>query len=74
MTDKAHPDPETWWYHRRLQAYIALAGLFLLGIGLFFIPEPAVPLAQSLAWVFVSIVIIYSGGASLVDAVSKLRK
>lgn len=74
MTD--HPEPSQWWFHRRWQAY---ASLFLIAIivgCLLLVEVPAnnIPAIQSALWILAGIVIIYSGGASAVDAIAKLRK
>lgn len=71
-----HPDPATWWAHRRYQAYIALAGVVSLGgvavAGV--VPEGSGPIVQSAIWALTAIVAVYSGGATVVDAMSKVRR
>lgn len=71
-----HPDPEKWWRHRRRQAYISLAGIIAIGVAVVVvdIPEGSAPVVQSIIWALAAIVAVYSGGASVVDALSKVRK
>ena len=71
-----HPDPDRWWRHRRWMAWLAMAGIVALGAAaaLGLTPEHSAPLAQSVAWVLAGVVAVYSGGASAVDAVAKLRR
>lgn len=76
MTDQEHPDPGQWWFHRRWQAY---ASLFLIAVIVaclltLTIPESNIPAIQTALWILAGIVVIYSGGASAVDAIGKLRK
>ena len=35
MADSQHPNPNQWWYHRRVMAYASLGGLFSILIALF---------------------------------------
>ncbi|RKR79605.1 hypothetical protein C7436_1056 [Marinobacter nauticus] len=64
MVAADHPNPNQWWYHRRLMAYFSLACLAALLLGMFGnrIPEPMLPLAQTLAWVFSVNLLYYYGG------------
>jgi hypothetical protein len=64
MADSQHPNPNQWWYHRRLMAYASLAGLFSILFALFAggIRADMVPLAQTLAWVFSANLLYYYGG------------
>jgi len=75
MSDTDNPDPERWWRHRRWQSYVALAGVIGVGgsslAGL--VPDGAAPVAQSVTWALVSVVILYHGGAAAVDAAAKMR-
>lgn len=76
MSDEpANPSPVRWWRHRRWQSYLALAGLLGMGAAALGgqIPEHAVPVMQTLAWALTTIVLVYSGGASAVDAMGKAR-
>ena len=59
-----HPNPNQWWYHRRLMAYFSLACLTALLIGMFGgrVPEAMLPLAEALAWVFSVNLLYYYGG------------
>lgn len=60
----SHPNPNVWWYHRRVMAYASLLGLYvILGqILLGTIKPEVVPLAQTLAWVFSANLLYYYGG------------
>ena len=70
-----HPNPEKWWRHRRWQAWASLAGIFGLALAavLGWVPEHNVPLAQTGMWVLAGIVAVYSGGASVVDAMARVK-
>lgn len=63
MSD-SHPNPNQWWYHRRLMAYFSLACLAALMLTMFGgrIAEEMLPLAQTLAWVFSANLLYYYGG------------
>ena len=75
MLDADHPDPSRWWRNRRWQAWASLAGIFGLALAAImgWVPEHTLPLAQSIVWVLAGIVAVYSGGASVVDAMTKMR-
>lgn len=79
MTDEPaqpqNPNPETWWYHRRIHAHWAMAMLtcLVLALALDAVSEPLVPLARTLAWVCAAIVALYHGGAAVVDGLAKMR-
>jgi len=64
MADNQHPNPNQWWYHRRMMAYASLGCLFVILIALFAadIKADMVPLAQTLAWVFSANLLYYYGG------------
>lgn len=70
-----HPDPGRWWRNRRWQAWASLVGIFGFGLAavLGWVPEHTMPLAQSIVWVLAGIVAVYSGGATVVDAMTKMR-
>lgn len=63
MSD-SHPNPNQWWFHRRMMAYASLLGLYvilaqtLLGT----LSSELVPLAQTLCWVFSVNLLYYYGG------------
>jgi len=65
-----HPNPNQWWFHRRVMAYASLGGLFSILIALFTdsVATDTVPLAQTLAWVFSANLLYYYGG-NAVEAV-----
>lgn len=69
MSD-SHPNPNQWWYHRRLMAYFSLACLAALLLGMFGgrVSETMMPLAQTMAWVFSANLLYYYGG-NAVEAV-----
>lgn len=69
MSD-SHPNPNQWWYHRRLMAYFSLACLAALLLGMFggCVSEALMPLAQTMAWVFSANLLYYYGG-NAVEAV-----
>ena len=63
MSDN-HPNPNQWWFHRRLMAYFSMACLAALLLAMFggrFDPQ-MLPLAQTLAWVFSANLLYYYGG------------
>ena len=59
-----HPDPNQWWFHRRVMAYISLACLLGILIALLTnnVVTDVLPLAQTLAWVFSANLLYYYGG------------
>ena len=63
MTD-SHPNPNRWWFHRRVMAYISLACLLGILIALLTnnVATDVLPLAQTLAWVFSANLLYYYGG------------
>jgi len=69
VTD-SHPNPNQWWFHRRMMAYASLLGLYvILGqIIIGSISADIVPLAQTLAWVFSANLLYYYCG-NAVEAV-----
>lgn len=62
MTD-SHPNPNRWWFHRRVMAYISMGALIALLIGMFGgrIDPALLPIAQTLAWVFSANLLYYYG-------------
>ena len=69
MTD-SHPNPNQWWFHRRMMAYASLLGLYVILAQILIqsISPEIVPLAQTLAWVFSANLLYYYGG-NAVEAV-----
>ncbi len=69
---ESHPNPNQWWYHRRLMAYFSMACLGALLLGMFGgrINAEMLPMAQTLAWVFSVNLLYYYGG----NAVTEWRK
>ena len=63
MSDN-HPNPNQWWFHRRVMAYISLACLLGILIALLTnnVATDVLPLAQTLAWVFSANLLYYYGG------------
>lgn len=76
MAENEHPHPGKWWFHRRTQAYVSLLAIISIVVCLLTVEIPVgnMPAIQTAFWVLAGIVIIYSGGASAVEAISKLRK
>ena len=68
MTD-SHPNPNQWWYHRRIMAYTSLLFLFFLLVGMFGggIKDSMLPMAETLAWVFSANLLYYYGGNAVVE-------
>lgn len=56
-----HPNPSKLWFHRRSIAYLSMAGLFIMQLLLITnaIEAHAVPVAQTLSWVFGFNIIAY---------------
>lgn len=71
-----HPNPAQWWTHRRAMAYAALGGILVLLGGTLAgrVTAELVPLAQTLAWVLVTIIGLYFGGNAVVEGLSKVRR
>lgn len=71
-----HPDKNKWWAHRRRHSYLSIAGLFaMLVSGVFAPPDQlsaAMPLFQTLSWVFGAVILTYVGSATL-EEIAKLR-
>ena len=65
-----HPNPNQWWFHRRMMAYASLIGLYIILAQILIgsIGADIVPLAQTLAWVFSANLLYYYGG-NAVEAV-----
>ena len=70
------PDTGKWWRHRRRHSYLSLLGLFAMLVSGVFAPADqlvaAMPLLQTLAWVFGAVILTYVGAATLED-IAKLR-
>jgi len=68
----SHPDPNQWWFHRRVMAYISLTCLLGILIALLTnnVATDVLPLAQTLAWVFSANLLYYYGG----NAAEAVRK
>lgn len=62
--DTEHPNPNQWWFHRRLMAYMSIIGLYWVAgaMVLGWIDQPMVPLAQTLCYVFSANLLYYYGG------------
>lgn len=62
--DNNHPNPNQWWFHRRVMAYASLFCLLCIVVGVFTdsVATDVVPLAQTLAWVFSANLLYYYGG------------
>lgn len=60
-TPEQHPNPKTLWIHRRSIAYLSVAGLFINQVLMFVgaIDTAAVPLAQTLSWVYCFNIVCY---------------
>ncbi|MDX1816099.1 MAG: hypothetical protein R3180_00160 [Marinobacter sp.] len=67
MTDDSNPNPNRWWFHRRMMAYIALSALVVTMAAILFgsvNPELSEPI-QGIAWVFGFVVLGYYGNNAL---------
>ncbi len=76
-----HPDPEVWWKNRRRQGWYGVVGAalhvpaFLFGLA-WLGPETmesAQAMFQTSFWGHIALVVVYNGGATLVDAFAKYR-
>ena len=75
------PDPERWWRHRRRMGWVGVAGLVLIPAGSIaaahWLAADTVEAVQSVVissvWACLGLAITYAGGASLVDAMARLR-
>lgn len=69
----SHPDPQTWWKHRRRLAYASMAGLFaLIGAAWLMPPEQmvaATAILTAVAWMFGLVLGGYIGTAVAEDIV-----
>lgn len=71
-----HPDPERHWKNRRRMAWVSLVGVFAMGAlaAMGIAPAESAPILQTVTWALISVVAVYSGGASVVDSVARMRK
>lgn len=71
------PDTSKWWTNRRRHSYLAMFGLYGLGItAVLATPEQMMassPLLIALAWIFGLIILTYVGAATVEDIV-KLKE
>jgi len=69
-----HPNPEKLWRHRRWMAWASLLSVIFIGIANIsgFAPQDSSVL-QAVIWSLISVVAVYNGGATLVDALAKIR-
>jgi hypothetical protein len=71
------PDTTKWWTNRRRHSYLAMFGLFALGMSsVIASPEQlsaAAPLMIALAWIFGAIILTYVGAATIEDVI-KLKE
>lgn len=74
MVDK-HPDPNQWWFHRRLMAYVSLFCIVVSLIAAITgrVPETHADLVEGLCWVFGFVVIGYYGNNAF-EAFARARK
>jgi len=76
-----HPDPERWWRHRRWMGWYGVAGAtgsVIVGVVVTVLvdaktAEALRPLFSLSVWSHLTLTLLYQGGASLVDAVARLR-
>lgn len=75
-TKLSPPDTRAWWKNRRIQAYIAIAGLYTILYAVTRMSTEhltaAMPILEVLTYVFAGVLYMYSGGATMEDIV-KLR-
>ena len=73
----APPDTRSWWTNRRRHSYLAMFGLFALGMSsVVASPEQliaAAPLMIALAWIFGAIILTYVTAATIED-ITKLKE
>ena len=76
MTEFAHPDPTTWWKHRRRLAYASFVSLIGLAVVAWLMPSEQLAAAESLlislAWVWGLVIGAYVGAAAMED-VARVR-
>lgn len=81
MEDVEHPDPERMWRHRRWMGWYGVLGAgvsALVGLLVLVAIEPeatsaVVSITVASIWAHLGLAAIYAGGASLVDAMARLR-
>lgn len=71
----SHPDPNQWWFHRRLMAYVSLTSIVLSLLAAISgrVPEANAGLVEGLCWVFGFIVLGYYGNNAF-EAFARARK
>jgi len=66
-----HPDPSTWWKHRRRLAYASFLALVALAVVAWRMPPEQLAAAEalliSLAWVWGLVIGAYVGAAAMED-------
>ena len=71
------PDTSKWWTNRRRHSYLAMLGLFSLGMSsVFASPEQltaAAPLMIALAYIFGAVILTYVTAATIED-ITKLKE
>ena len=75
MPTNEHPNPNQWWFHRRLMAYTCLTAIIVSLICALTgkIPEPMLPLVEGLCWILGFIVAAYYTN-NAAEAFAKVRK
>ena len=76
-----HPDPERLWRHRRWMGWCGVAGMMLIPGGALaaahWMDPHTVEAVRSIlisgVWASLGLAAVYAGGASLVDAMARLR-
>lgn len=70
-----HPNPNQWWFHRRLMAYVSLAGIVISLVSALTgrVPATHTDLVEGLCWVFGFILIGYYGNNAF-EAFAQARK
>jgi hypothetical protein len=73
--DTEHPDPETWWYWRRVGFGVGLVGLIGEAAGVLWlgVPEHGAAILEYVALGFLLLIGSYVLGATLVDIVKAWR-
>ncbi len=81
MSPDEHPDPERLWRHRRRMGWVGVAGIILIPAGSLaashWLEPQTVEAVRSVlissVWACLGLAAVYAGGASLVDAMARLR-
>lgn len=71
----SHPNPNQWWFHRRVMAYISLAAILITLIAALCggVNKEASPLIEGICWILGLLVAAYYANNAF-EAFAKVRR